>query len=40
MIELAKNELIQLSQQKEENEKILKVYLLPKDEADSKNAIL
>ena len=40
MIELAKNELIQLSQKKEENEKILKVYLLPKDEADSKNAIL
>ena len=40
MIELAKNELIQLSQQKEENEKILKVYFLPRDEADSKNAIL
>jgi len=40
MIELAKNELTQLSKKKEENEKILKVYLLPKDEADSKNAIL
>jgi len=40
IIELAKNELIQLSKKKEENEKILKVYLLPKDEADSKNAIL
>nr|ABZ06029.1 putative peptidyl-tRNA hydrolase domain protein [uncultured marine microorganism HF4000_005D21]ABZ10424.1 putative peptidyl-tRNA hydrolase domain protein [uncultured marine bacterium HF4000_APKG3108] len=40
MIELAKNELIQLSKKKEENEKILKVYLLPNDEADSKNAIL
>jgi len=40
MIELAKNELIQLSKTKEKNEKILKVYLLPKDEADSKNAIL
>ena len=40
MIELAKNELIQLSQIKENNEKVLKVYLLPKDEADSKNAIL
>jgi len=40
MIELAKNELIQLSKKREENEKILKVYLLPKDEADSKNAIL
>jgi len=40
MIELARNELIQLSKKKEKNEKILKVYLLPKDEADSKNAIL
>ena len=40
MIDLAKNELIQLSKKREENEKILKVYLLPKDEADSKNAIL
>ena len=40
MIELAKNELMQLLKKKEENEKILKVYLLPKDEADSKNAIL
>ena len=40
MIELAKNELIKLSKKREENEKILKVYLLPKDEADSKNAIL
>jgi len=40
IIELAKNELIQLSKKNEENEKILKVYLLPKDEADSKNAIL
>ena len=40
MIELAKNELIQLLKKREENEKILKVYLLPKDEADSKNAIL
>ena len=40
MIELAKNELIQLSKKKEENEKIIKLYLLPKDEADSKNAIL
>ena len=40
MIQLAKNELNQLSKKREENEKILKVYLLPKDEADSKNAIL
>ena len=40
MIQLAQNELAQLLKQKEENEKKLKVYLLPKDEADSKNAIL
>ena len=40
MIQLAKNELIQLSKKHEENEKKLKLYLLPKDEADKKNAIL
>lgn len=40
MIHLAKNELNQLSKQHEEYEKKLKIYLLPKDEADSKNAIL
>ena len=40
MIKLAENELTQLSKKKEECEKKLKVYLLPKDEADSKNAIL
>ena len=40
MIQLAQNELAQLLKKKEENEKKLKVYLLPKDEADSKNAIL
>jgi len=40
MIHLAKDELNQLLKQKEEYEKKLKVYLLPKDEADSKNAIL
>ncbi len=40
MIQLAKNELDQLSKNHENHEKILKVYLLPKDEADSKNAIL
>ena len=40
MIQLAKNELIQLLNKKEGYEKILKVYFLPKDEADSKNAIL
>jgi len=40
MIQLAKNELAQLIKIKEEYEKILKFYLLPKDEADAKNAIL
>ena len=40
MVQLAKNELIQLSKKEERYEKILKVYLLPKDEADAKNAIL
>jgi len=40
MVQLAKNELTQLSKKKEKDEKILKIYLLPKDEADSKNAIL
>ena len=40
MIHLAKSELNQLSKQHEEHEKKLKLYLLPKDEADSKNAIL
>ena len=40
MIKLAENELILLSKKKEEYEKKLKIYLLPKDEADVKNAIL
>lgn len=40
MIKLAENELIQLSKKKEEYENKLKIYLLPKDEADAKNAIL
>jgi peptide chain release factor 1 len=40
MIKLAENELIQLSKKKTEHEKKLKIYLLPKDEADAKNAIL
>ena len=40
MIQLAKNELNQLSKEKDECEKILKIFLLPKDEADTKNAIL
>ncbi len=40
MILLAKNELSELLKQHQENEKKLKIFLLPKDEADSKNAIL
>ena len=40
MIKLAENELIQLSKNRIICEKKLKIYLLPKDEADSKNAIL
>ena len=40
MIQLAKNELNELLEKKKNNEKILRIYLLPKDEADSKNAIL
>ena len=40
MIKLAENELNQLSKKKNAYEKKLKVYLLPKDEADGKNAIL
>jgi len=40
MIDLANNELKKLLTQNRENEKRLKLFLLPKDEADSKNAIL
>ena len=40
IIKLASNELIELSKKNNEYEKILKIYLLPKDEADGKNAIL
>ena len=40
MIELAKNELNELLDNKNQYEKTLKVFLLPKDEADTKNAIL
>ena len=39
-LELAENELNSIIKKKEEYEKKLKVYLLPKDEADGKNAIL
>jgi len=40
MVQLAENELIELLKNKKEYEKKLKIYLLPKDEADGKNAIL
>jgi len=40
MIKLAESELSQLVKKKTEYEKKLKIYLLPKDEADGKNAIL
>ncbi len=40
MIQLAEKELAQLTKEKDKHEKTLKVFLLPKDEADSKNAIL
>jgi peptide chain release factor 1 len=40
MNKLAQSELMQLIENNEKNEKILKLYLLPKDEADKKNAIL
>ena len=40
MKDLAKKELKNISIKKENNEKILKVYLVPKDEADKKNAIV
>ena len=40
MIQLATNELNEMEVKKIEYEKILKVFLLPKDEADGKNAIL
>ena len=37
---LAENELIELKLNHEKNEKKLKLFLLPKDEADKKNAII
>ncbi len=40
MVELAETELEKLSKKNIKNEKILKLYLIPKDEADTKNAIL
>ena len=40
MVQLAKSELNVLLKKNDSYEKVLKLYLLPKDEADSKNAIL
>ena len=40
MKNLAKNELKNATEVKEKNEKILKLYLIPKDIADQKNAII
>ena len=40
MVQLANSELAELIKKQKNYEKILKVYLLPKDEADAKNAIL
>ena len=40
MNDMAKNELKKMIEKKEINEKKLKLYLIPKDEADQKNAIL
>tara|TARA_E500000178_G_scaffold340186_1_gene382591 strand:+ start:235 stop:1311 length:1077 start_codon:yes stop_codon:yes gene_type:complete len=40
MIDLAQKDLNQLSEKKEKYENVLKVFLLPKDEDDNKNAIV
>jgi len=40
MVQLAKKELNELIEKNNNCEKILRIYLLPKDEADTKNAIL
>ena len=40
LVKMAENELNDLKLQHEENEKKLKLFLLPKDEADKKNAII
>ena len=40
MLELAKNELDDLIKKNQINEKKIKIFLLPKDEADAKNAII
>ena len=40
MVQLAKKELNELLEKNKTHEKILRIHLLPKDEADAKNAIL
>ena len=40
MVQLAKKELNEILEKNNNHEKVLRIYLLPKDEADSKNAIL
>ena len=40
LLKLAETELNELQIQNEQNEKKIKLYLLPKDEADKKNAII
>ena len=40
MIDLAQNDLNELTAKRERNENELKVFLLPKDEDDNKNAIV
>ena len=40
LIKMAETELDDLNSEKEKNEKKLKLFLLPKDEADKKNAII
>ena len=40
MKQLAKSELDELTKKNENNERKIKLFLLPKDEADSKNAII
>ena len=40
LIKMAETELIDLNLEKEKNEKKLKLFLLPKDEADTKNAMI
>ena len=40
MVQLAQKELNELLEKNKNYEKILRIYLLPKDEADTKNAIL